>query len=163
MKICVYPGSFDPFTEGHLDILNNARELFDKVYVSVLHNRNKKTTFTVEERVRMIQKIIDTNNFKNVYAESFDGLTIHYAKQKKAGYIVRGLRAITDFEYEFQLDAANKFLDNSIQTVYFMAKPEHLFLSSSFVKELCSYNADITEIVPKCNLNTILERTKTNE
>ena len=163
MRICVYPGSFDPFTEGHLDILNNARELFDIVYVSVLQNRNKKTTFSVKERVQMIQNIIDTNGYKNVYAESFDGLLIHYAKKKNAGYIVRGLRALTDFEYEFQLDAANKFLDNSIQTIYFMAKPEHLFLSSSFVKELCSYNADINQIVPECNLNTILERTKNNE
>ena len=82
MKRAIYPGSFDPFTEGHLDILNNARELFDIVYVSVLQNRNKKTTFSVKERVQMIQNIIDTNGYKNVYAESFDGLLIHYAKKK---------------------------------------------------------------------------------
>ena len=139
MKICVYPGSFDPFTIGHLDVLTSAASLFDKVYVGVLNNTSKNPVFTPDERVEMIQKVIDSYSMKN-------------------GYLIRGLRAITDFEYEFQIDAMNHHLAPDIKTVYFMSSPAHSFLSSSTIKEVVSLGADIKGLVPDCILDKITER-----
>lgn len=158
MRVCAYPGSFDPFTVGHLDVLLNAIDLFDEVHVGVLNNSSKRPVFTSEERVDMIDRVIRCGGYKNVIAESFDGLLVDYAKQVNAGYIIRGLRAITDFEYEFQIDAMNRHMCPSIRTVYLMASPQHSFLSSSTIKEIGSLGADIKGLVPECNLNTIMER-----
>ena len=160
MKIGVYPGSFDPFTIGHHDVLRHAASLFDKVYVSVLNNAAKSPVFSVEERVELIGRMLEAERerFSNVEVTSFGGLTVEYARSIGAGYIIRGLRAIMDFEYEFQLDAVNRHLAGEIQTVYFMASPKHSFLSSSAVREVGSMGGDITGLVPNSIQNTIAER-----
>ena len=158
MKIGVYPGSFDPFTVGHLDVLMSASELFDRVYVGVLNNKAKNPVFTPEERVKMIDEVISSCSLKNVTADQFDGLLVDYAKKIHAGYLIRGLRAITDFEYEFQIDAMNHHLAPNIKTVYFMSLPEHSFLSSSTIKEVVSLGANIKGLVPDCILHKITER-----
>ena len=157
-RTCVYPGSFDPFTIGHYDVLLHAVELFDTVYVSVLNNSAKKPIFSVEERVEMIERVVRAEALSNVRVTSFEGLLVDYAARIDASYIIRGLRAITDFEYEFQLDAVNRHLNGSIRTVYFMASPEHSFLSSSSVREIGSMRGDITGLVPESIHKTIAER-----
>ncbi len=158
MKIGVYPGSFDPFTIGHLDVLKNAAGLFDIVYVAVLNNSAKSPVFTVEERVDMIDKMIASEGLKNVRSGSFAGLLVDYAKEVNAGYLIRGLRAITDFEYEFQIDAVNRHLNPDIRTVYFMASPAHSFLSSSNVREIGEMGGSIEGLVPQCNYHYLRER-----
>lgn len=160
MRVCVYPGSFDPFTLGHLDVLNSAAELFDHVYVGVLNNSGKKATFSPAERVEMIERVIGELGLKNVTAERFDGLLVDFVSQIGATHIIRGLRAITDFEYEFQIDAMNRHLAPDIRTVYFMANPSHSFLSSSNVREIASLGGSISGLVPECNIKTITERLK---
>lgn len=158
MKIGVYPGSFDPFTVGHLDVLRNAAALFDRVYVGVLYNSAKNAAFSAQERVEMIERVVAEERLENIIVESFDGLLVEYTKRINAGYIVRGLRAITDFEYEFQIDAINRHLEPAVHTIYFMASPSLSFLSSSTVKEIGAYGGDITGLVPECNRNIISER-----
>ena len=158
MKIGVYPGSFDPFTIGHLDVLKSAAELFDLVYVAVLNNSAKSPVFSVEERVEMIDRIIASEGFENVRSGSFSGLLVEYAEQINAHYLIRGLRAITDFEYEFQIDAVNRHLKPEIRTVYFMANPAHSFLSSSNVREIGELGGSIEGLVPSCNINYLRER-----
>jgi len=158
MKIGVYPGSFDPFTIGHLDVLKNAAGLFDTVYVAVLNNSAKSPVFSVEERVDMIDRMIAAEGLSNVRSGSFAGLLVDYAKQIGAQYIIRGLRAITDFEYEFQIDAVNRHLNPDVRTVYFMANPAHSFLSSSNVREIGEMGGSIEGLVPACNYDYILER-----
>lgn len=158
MKIGVYPGSFDPFTIGHLDVLKSAAGLFDLVYVAVLNNSAKSPVFSVEERVEMIDRIIASEGFENVRSGSFSGLLVEYAEQIKAHYLIRGLRAITDFEYEFQIDAVNRHLRPEIRTVYFMANPAHSFLSSSNVREIGELGGSIEGLVPSCNINYLRER-----
>ncbi|MDO4564227.1 MAG: pantetheine-phosphate adenylyltransferase [Clostridia bacterium] len=158
MKIGVYPGSFDPFTVGHLDVLKNAAPLFDKLYVAVLYNVSKSASFSVADRVTMIENVIRAEGLDNVVSGTFDGLLVEYARSIGARYIIRGLRATSDFEYEFQIDAINRHLNDGIQTVYFMANPAHSFLSSSNVKEIGSYGGDLHGLVPEYNLNFIRER-----
>ena len=158
MKIGVYPGSFDPFTIGHLDVLKNATELFDIVYVAVLNNSAKSPVFSVQERVDMIDRVIEAEGFRNVRSGSFSGLLVDYAKELNAHYIIRGLRAITDFEYEFQINAVNRHLRPEINTIYFMANPAHSFLSSSNVREIGEMGGSIEGLVPSCNINYLLER-----
>ena len=158
MRICVYPGSFDPFSEGHLDVLRNAVSLFDCVYVGVLNNSAKHATFTPKERVDMIKRVVSEAEFVNVKVESFDGLLVDYVKKVGASYIIRGLRAIMDFEYEFQIDAVIRHLDPDIQNVFFMASPAHSFLSSSTIKEIGSLGGNIQGLVPECNIKMIRER-----
>ena len=158
MTVGVYPGSFDPFTVGHLDVLTNAAGLFDLVYVAVLHNVDKRPVFSAEERMEMIRNVISSEKFDNVRCGTFDGLLVDYAKSVKATHIVRGLRATSDFEYEFQIDAVNRHLDNSLRTVYFMASPGHSFLSSSNVKEIGVWGGSIRGLVPSVNEDIIRER-----
>jgi pantetheine-phosphate adenylyltransferase len=158
MKIGVYPGSFDPFTVGHLDVLRNAAGLFDTVYVAVLNNSAKKPVFSVEERLEMLERMIADEGLTNVKAASFGGLLVDFAKQIGAQYIIRGLRAITDFEYEFQIDAVNRHLNPEIRTVYFMANPAHSFLSSSNVREIGEMGGSIEGLVPQCNYHYLRER-----
>ena len=158
MKIGVYPGSFDPFTVGHLDVLKSAAGLFDLVYVAVLNNSAKSPVFGVEERQQMIDRVIEAEGFQNVRSGSFNGLLVDYAKAVDAHYIIRGLRAITDFEYEFQIDAVNRHLRSDIRTVYFMASPAHSFLSSSNVREIGEWGGSIEGLVPQCNRDYLRER-----
>ena len=134
MKIAIYPGSFDPITNGHLDILKRALDIFDRVIVLVAINPNKKSRFSVEERMDMIAEAID--NDPRVEVDSYDGLTVQYAKSRGAMHLIRGLRAVTDFEYEFQLATANDYIDSSIDTVFLMSKNDKSFINSSMIMEL---------------------------
>lgn len=146
MKLAIYPGSFDPFTNGHLDILNRALAVFDKVIVLVAVNSAKKPHFSVEERVGFLKEIC--KDMPQVEVDSYEGLTVDYAAAKGADHIIRGLRAVTDFEYEFQLASANRFAGPGIDMVFFMASPEHSFISSSVVNELRLNGSDVTPLVP---------------
>jgi pantetheine-phosphate adenylyltransferase len=154
----VYPGSFDPFTIGHHDVLERAIAMFDCVYLSVLNNAAKHPVFSVEERVEMIQRMVDAEGMQNVIVSHFDGLLVDYAHAVGADYIIRGLRATMDFEYEFQISALNLHLAPDVHTVYFMARPEHSFLSSSAVREIGSMGGNINGLVPDSIQNIIAER-----
>ena len=148
MKIAVYPGSFDPITNGHLDILKRALKVFDKVILLLASNNSKKGRFTQEERLALMKESV--KGLKGVEVDSFDGLTVEYCLAHDARSIIRGLRAVTDFEYEFQLSAANHFLSKEIDMVFFMAAPSTTFISSSAVDELAMNGADIATLVPPC-------------
>ncbi len=160
MRVCVYPGSFDPFTVGHHDVLMHAITLFDTVYVSVLNNTAKSPVFSAEERVEMIRRMAEAENMKNVIVTHFSGLLVDYVRSVGAKYIIRGLRATMDFEYEFQINALNRHLAPEVQTVYFMASPEHSFLSSSGIREIGSMGGNIKGLVPDSIQNIIAERLK---
>lgn len=146
MKIAIYPGSFDPITNGHLDIILRASKLFDKIYVCIAKNSSKQSFFSLEERVKMVE--IATQDFENVEVISTDDLIVNVAKKLKATAIVRGLRAVTDFEYEFQLAAANEYIDQNIEMVFLMASLSKSFISSSSIKEFFTYNVDVSSLVP---------------
>ena len=145
MRIAIYPGSFDPITNGHLDILNRALEIFDKVIVLVAVNPNKKSRFSTEERIAMIKEAV---NNPNVEVDSYEGLTVEYAKAHGAKHLIRGLRAVTDFEYEFQLATANDFIDSSIDSVFLMSKNDKSFINSSMIVELYRQGQDVSSLVP---------------
>ena len=147
MKIAIYPGSFDPVTKGHLDILKTATELFDKVIIAVAHNSAKQGFLFVDIRVELICESV--KNFPNVEVDAFEGLTINYAKQKGATILIRGLRAVSDFEYEMQLSQANSALSSDIKTVFLTTKPKYNFISSSTIKEIYLNNGDISKFVPE--------------
>lgn len=146
MKVAVYPGSFDPITNGHLDVLNRALKVFDKVIVLVADNPDKKCVFSVEERVNIIKEAV--KGVKNVEVDSTSGLTVNYAKKAGAVCLIRGLRAVTDFEYEFKMSAANEYIDPSIDEIFFMSHTETSFISSSTVNELYRSGVDISHLVP---------------
>ena len=145
MKVAIYPGSFDPITNGHLDVLNRALKIFDKVIVLVAVNPKKKSRFSPEERVQMIKEAVDGN----VEVEAFAGLTVEYAKAHGATHLIRGLRAVTDFEYEFQLASANDFVDSNIDTVFLMSKNDKSFINSSMIMELHEAGVDVSSLVPE--------------
>lgn len=147
MKIAIYPGSFDPITNGHLDILKRALRVFDKVVVLVANNVNKKYSFTDKERVDMIKLI--TKDMPNVEVESTSGLVVDYAKKIGATALVRGLRAVSDFEYELQMATTNEFIDPTIDMVFFMTHLDNTFISSSTIKELFAQGVDISKLVPQ--------------
>lgn len=145
-SIAVVPGSFDPITNGHLDIIIRGAKIFDEVYVSVLNNSNKAPLFTVQERIELISKV--TKHIPNVKVDSFDGLLIEYAKSVNASALIRGLRAVSDFEYEMQNASMNRVLDDEVETFFMMTNNQYSFLSSSIVKEVAKYGGDISELVP---------------
>ena len=147
MKIAVYPGSFDPITNGHLDILDRACALFDKVIVLVANNAHKSSNFSVEERVEMIKEATKGN--EKVVVESDNGLTVEYAKKHGATHLIRGLRAVSDFEYEFQLASANEFIDSRIDTVFLMARGDKTFISSSSIMTMAKQGIDVSKLVPE--------------
>ena len=134
MKIAIYPGSFDPITYGHLDILKNASEIFDKVIIAVAHNGAKTVFLSVDERVELIKKSV--KDIENVEVDSFEGLTVEYAKKHDANVLIRGLRAVSDFEFEMQLSQTNSALCDEIKTVFLTTKPKYNFISSSTIKEI---------------------------
>ena len=147
MKVAVYPGSFDPVTYGHLDIIKRASLMFDEVIVAVMCNSAKTPLFTLDERVKMLEESL--KGLDNVRIESFDGLLIDYCKQENIHIVIRGLRAITDFEYELQIAQTNKELShNQVDTVFLTTSLIYSYLSSSVVKEIASYNGDIAPCVP---------------
>ena len=147
MKTAIYPGSFDPITKGHLDVLERASSMFDKVVIAVLDNTQKKCLLTTKERVELIKK--STNYLNNVEVDSFDGLTIEYARKRNASILIRGLRAVSDFEYEMQLSQMNSALAPEINTIFLITKPEYNFISSSAIKEIVMMKGEISEFVPK--------------
>ena len=142
----VYPGTFDPVTNGHLDIIERASDLFNEVIVSIAVNQNKKPLFSTDERKDMLVKV--TGHIKNVKVDSFEGLLVSYADKLKANVMIRGLRAVSDFEYEFQMSLTNKKLNPEINTVFLMPNEKYTYLNSSLVRELASYDANVKEFIP---------------
>lgn len=146
MRIAIYPGSFDPLTNGHLDVVQRAAKLFDRVIVAVAKNESKHPLFTLEERQALAKKAVA--HLPNVQTDSFDGLLVEYAESRKASAIVRGLRAVSDFEFEFQLALMNRKLDGTIETIFMMPKDTYTFLSSRIVKEIAWLGGDVSAFVP---------------
>jgi pantetheine-phosphate adenylyltransferase len=145
-KIVVVPGSFDPITNGHLDIIKRAAKVFGQVNVVIMHNSSKNYLFSVDERMDLIRQV--TQSIPNVKIETSSGLMIDYAEKVGAVAVVRGLRAVTDFEYEMQITSMNRVLDENIETFFIMTNNQYSFLSSSIVKEVAQYGGDISELVP---------------
>lgn len=157
MKAAIYPGSFDPVTYGHLDIIRRAADIFDELTVSVLNNQLKTPLFSVEERVKILEEA--TKDIQNVKVDFFSGLLIDYAKEKKVHVAIRGLRAITDFEYELQIAQTNKLLSKGeLDTMFLTTSLEYAYLSSSSVKEIASFNGDISMCVPEFVAQLIYEK-----
>lgn len=159
-RTVIYPGSFDPVTMGHVDIISRAAAMFDKVIVAVLVNSSKKPSFTTEERVAFLEKVFA--EYKNVEISSFDGLLAEYAKKTGANTVVRGLRAVSDFEYEFQMSLTNNSLNPDLETIFLTSRAEYMFLSSSIVKQIATLNGDITNFVPECIHDEIKKRLAQN-
>ena len=147
VKTAIYPGSFDPMTKGHLDVLERASSMFEKVIIAVLNNTEKKCLLSTKERVELIKKSV--KRLGNVRVDSFDGLTIEYARQQGATVLIRGLRAVSDFEYEMQMSQMNSSLAPEINTIFLITKPEYNFISSSTIKEIVMMGGDISQFVPK--------------
>lgn len=147
MKTAIYPGSFDPVTNGHLDIIKRASKLFDKVVVAVFYNSAKNCAFSVEERMEMISKA--ARGIENIEIVSSDKLLVHYMREHNINVIVKGLRMVSDFEYEFQMALANNAQNNDIETLFMMTSSEYLHLSSSLVRELAHYGGNLENLVPK--------------
>jgi pantetheine-phosphate adenylyltransferase len=146
LKICVYPGSFDPVTNGHIDVIQRAARMFDKVIVAVVANPNKQPAFTLEDRAAFLKRVL--SDMDNVEVDSFSGLLIDYMHVKKASVIIRGLRAVSDFEHEFQMALMNKKLDDNIETIFMMTNGQYSYLSSSMVKEVAGLGGCIKGLVP---------------
>ncbi|HZG55342.1 pantetheine-phosphate adenylyltransferase [Paenibacillus sp.] len=148
LKVAVYPGSFDPATNGHLDIIRRAAKQFDRLIVAVLNNTSKQPLFTLDERMGLLREV--TADLPNVEVDGFRDLLINYMAQRQAHVIVRGLRAVSDFEYELQLATANHKLSPEIETFFMMTSPEYSFLSSSIVKEIAKFQGPVSDLVPPC-------------
>lgn len=162
MKSAVYPGSFDPITLGHLDVIKRASQMFDELTVSVLDNKAKNALFSVEERVSILKEV--TKDMPNVKVDSFNGLLIDYAREKDIHISVRGLRAITDFEYELQIAQTNRKLSNEkLDTVFLTTSLEYAYLSSSGVKEIASFGGDISQCVPEYVAKLVYDKFKQAE
>jgi len=146
MRKAIYPGSFDPITNGHLDIIKRASILFDEVIVSVLENSEKTSMFKTKQKLDFIKE--STANIKNVSVASFQGLLVNYAEEKNVKAIIRGLRAVTDFDYEFQLALTNRQLDSNLETVFLMTDAKYSYLSSSLIRQIASLGGDISSLVP---------------
>ncbi|MCF6462686.1 pantetheine-phosphate adenylyltransferase [Clostridium sp. Cult1] len=144
--VVIYPGSFDPVTYGHLDIIDRCAQKFSKVIVSVLNNKSKKNLFTIEERVELLKKTLE--KYDNVEVDTFSGLLVDYAKEKKCNTMIRGLRAVSDFEYEMQMALVNKKLEDEIETLFMVSRGRYAYLSSSIVKEVAIFGGNISCFVP---------------
>jgi pantetheine-phosphate adenylyltransferase len=148
MRKAIYPGSFDPVTNGHLDVVERARKLFDEVIVAVAYNDEKQPLFSLRERLDLLQRTV--GKIENVRVAQFKGLLVKFAKAEKAGAVIRGLRAVSDFEFEFQMALMNRKLDAVVETIFLMPKEEYTYLSSRIVKEIASLGGDISSLVPAC-------------
>lgn len=156
MKIAIYPGTFDPITKGHIDILLKARDIFDKVYLAVAEVTGKNTLFTGKEREDLCKKA--TANIKNVTVERFDGLSVAFAKKHNAIAMIRGLRAVSDFEYELQIALMNKKLDSTINTIFLTPEAKHLYLSSSIMRQIVDLGAEPKDFLPKCVIKALKKK-----
>ncbi|WP_338469930.1 pantetheine-phosphate adenylyltransferase [Niallia sp. XMNu-256] len=155
-RVAICPGSFDPITNGHMDIISRGSKIFDKLYVVVLKNASKNPLFTVEERIELIKGA--TEKYPNVHVESYSGLLVDYARKVGATVNLRGLRAVSDFEYEMQITSMNRLLNQELETFFIMTRNQYSFLSSSIVKEVAKYGADISELVPAVVEKALLEK-----
>ena len=148
MRTAVYPGTFDPVTNGHIDVIERASKLFDRLYILVGENPQKQSTFTADERVQMLKQALKRHN-SGIAVEHFNGLLLDYVKKKKSNVIVRGLRAISDFEFEFQRAQFNREIAKDIETIFIMTKDDYAFLSSSIIKEIAMFGGSVKGFVPK--------------
>ena len=155
-KIAVYPGSFDPITNGHVDIIKRGLRVFDELIVLIAYNPNKKTLFSVEERVEMIQEVI--RDFKNIRVDCFDGLLVEYVKVAGANVILRGLRALSDFEYEFQLALINRRLNRDVETIFLMTGYKWFYTSSTIINEAASLGGSVKGLVPEIVNQKLIEK-----
>src|SRR5579864_8234400 len=153
MKRAIYPGSFDPVTNGHLDVVERARKLFDEVIVAVAHNDEKLPMFSLEERLELLNQT--AGKIDNVRVTQFDGLLIEFARNEKASAVIRGLRAVSDFEFEFQMALMNRKLESSVETIFLMPKEEFTYLSSRLVKEIARLGGDVSTFVPPAVANAL--------
>lgn len=158
MRIAVYPGSFDPITNGHLDIIRRASKVYDKLIVGVLDNINKKPVFSARERMEMIKSV--TADISNVECDTFNGLLVDFAKANNASVIVKGLRTVADFEYEFQMALLNKALNPEFETMFLMTDTKYSYISSSMVKEVAKYHGELDGLIPVDIIETVKERYK---
>lgn len=158
MTTAIYPGSFDPITNGHLDIIERASRIFGKVIVTVMENPRKNPMFPIKERLEMLQ--LTTQGMANVEVDCYRGLLIDYVKQKNANIIIKGLRAISDFEFEFQMALINRKLDKDVETMFMMTNSKYSYLSSSIVKEVASYGGNVEGLVPDCVYKKIVSKHK---
>lgn len=156
MRIAIYPGSFDPVTKGHVDIIERSAKMFDILIVAVLNNNSKSPLFSVDERVNMLHKV--TSHIDNVKVDSFSGLLVDYAKKTNASVIIRGLRAVTDFEYELQMAQTNRIMDNNVDTIFLTTSLEYAYLSSSTVKEVAFCEGEVEKFVPPYVVEKIKEK-----
>ena len=157
----VYPGSFDPLSNGHLDIINRAAKILDELHIIVSINKSKKNTFTIEERVNMIKLV--TKHLPNVYVTSYEGLVVNYCKENGIKILIRGLRNYQDYETEFSLYQFNRDIDSNVETMLMMPTNKHIFVSSSAIKELVSFDADISNYVPAEIKDMIISKYKNNK
>ncbi|WP_156290443.1 pantetheine-phosphate adenylyltransferase [Oceanobacillus salinisoli] len=155
-KLAICPGSFDPITNGHLDIIERASGIFEQVIVAVFNNQAKSPLFTVEERVKLLEE--STNHLPNIIIDSSDHLLMDYAKEKHADAVIRGLRAVSDFEYEMQITSMNRKLNPEVETLFMMTNNQYSFLSSSMVKEAAKYHGDISGLVPNVVQTALKEK-----
>lgn len=158
MKVGIYPGSFDPVTNGHIDIIKRSAKLVDTLIVAILQNTNKNALFSVEERIHLLEE--SCKDIKNLKIECFSGLLIDFAKQQNANLIIRGLRALTDFEYELQMAQMNKHLHSEIETIFLVTDVKYSFLSSSSIKEVALFGGDVSNFVPPIVSEKTLEKHK---
>ena len=149
MRKAIYPGTFDPITNGHLDVIARAAELFDEVVVALAKNSTKSPLFSEEERIALCKEAIAETGNSNVRIDSFTGLLAHYAKEQNAACVVRGLRVLSDFEYEFQMALMNRKLDD-VTTVFLMPNEKYTYLTSTLIREVAQYGSDVSDLVPKC-------------
>lgn len=156
IKLALYPGTFDPVTNGHIDIIQRASELFDKIVVTVARNLSKTPLFTTEERVFLLKESL--KNFNNVTVDSFDGLVVDHAHSVNACAIIRGLRAVSDFEYEFQMALMNRKLASDISTVFLMPNEKYTYLNSSIVRNLSQFGSDVSEFVPDVVQDALIKK-----
>lgn len=157
LKKAIYPGSFDPVTLGHMDIITRAANMFDELVIAILTNINKDSKFSPAERKNLLKESIAEKNLKNVKVVTFDGLLVDCAKKYDASIIIKGLRAVSDFEYEFQMALINKSLDKNLETIFLMSNLEYMYLSSSAVKQISQFGADVSNYVPKCVTDKIIK------
>lgn len=158
MITAICPGSFDPVTQGHMDIIRRASRLFDRVIVVVMTNGAKSPLFTQTERVELLNRAVNAEGVESVVVDCYDGLLADYVEMRQADVIVKGLRAMSDFEYEFQMALTNRKLNNRAETVFLTTTAEHMYLSSSLVKQVAGYGGDISDFVPACILPDILDK-----